>query len=116
MFHLLIPKDSASTIEKAIHKIRYEKLEHLYVFRNGKQVQHYVGTFGNVNPDPANFICHNQDTWVHNHPSGDPTPSSADIEMTKLIAETARPLKIRLHDHLIIGKSRELSFREAGYI
>ena len=53
---------------------------------------------------------------VHNHPSGDPTPSSADITMTMQIQEAARVLGITLHDHLIIGKSRELSFRAEGYL
>ncbi|WP_323781475.1 RadC family protein [Thalassovita sp.] len=48
---------------------------------------------------------------VHNHPSGDPTPSEADIVMTKQIEAAARALGLTLHDHLIIGKSRELSFR-----
>ena len=41
---------------------------------------------------------------VHNHPSGDPTPSRADIEMTKTIVETGRQLGIAVHDHIIIGK------------
>ena len=53
---------------------------------------------------------------VHNHPSGDPTPSDADISMTHQISEAAQVLGITLHDHLIIGKSAELSFRSAGYI
>lgn len=53
---------------------------------------------------------------VHNHPSGDPTPSDADIAMTTRIQEAAEVLGLSLHDHLIIGKSRELSFRGAGYI
>ena len=53
---------------------------------------------------------------VHNHPSGDPTPSEADIAMTHQIEQAASALSIRLHDHLIIGKSRELSFRAEGLI
>ena len=53
---------------------------------------------------------------VHNHPSGDPTPSQADIEMTAQIEEAARALSIVLHDHLIIGKETELSFRAEGYL
>ncbi|MGV8949782.1 MAG: RadC family protein [Cypionkella sp.] len=53
---------------------------------------------------------------VHNHPSGDPTPSMADISMTEQIKEAAQVLGIELHDHLIIGKSRELSFRAQGYL
>merc|ERR1711969_128173 len=48
---------------------------------------------------------------VHNHPSGDPTPSGADIEMTEQIRIAAEALGITLHDHLVIGRSRELSFR-----
>lgn len=53
---------------------------------------------------------------VHNHPSGDPTPSEADIAMTAQVEAAAQALGIELHDHLIVGKSRELSFRAAGYL
>ena len=53
---------------------------------------------------------------VHNHPSGDPTPSDSDISMTRQVDEAARALGLTLHDHLIIGKSTELSFRSAGYL
>ncbi len=48
---------------------------------------------------------------VHNHPSGDPAPSSADVRMTKEIADIAKPLGITLHDHLIIGKAGHTSLR-----
>jgi DNA repair protein RadC len=53
---------------------------------------------------------------VHNHPSGDPTPSPADISMTNQVQDAAQVLGLVLHDHLIIGKSRELSFRSEGYL
>lgn len=53
---------------------------------------------------------------VHNHPSGDPTPSQADITMTGQIQDAAQVLGIVLHDHLIIGKEQELSFRASGYL
>lgn len=53
---------------------------------------------------------------VHNHPSGDPTPSEADIAMTYRIRDAAEALGIVLHDHLIIGRSREVSFRAEGYL
>ncbi|SMX33799.1 RadC family protein [Maliponia aquimaris] len=53
---------------------------------------------------------------VHNHPSGDPTPSQADIDMTLQIQQAADALGITLHDHLVIGKSRELSFRSEGLL
>ncbi|MFM9938663.1 MAG: DNA repair protein RadC [Hyphomicrobiaceae bacterium] len=48
---------------------------------------------------------------VHNHPSGDPSPSKADIDMTKLIIEAARPLGITIHDHIIVGRQGHASFR-----
>ena len=53
---------------------------------------------------------------VHNHPSGDPTPSEADISMTQQIETAASALGLVLHDHLIIGRGCELSLRAAGYI
>jgi DNA repair protein RadC len=53
---------------------------------------------------------------VHNHPSGDPTPSESDIIMTERVRLAVEALDIALHDHLIIGHSQELSFREAGYL
>ena len=53
---------------------------------------------------------------VHNHPSGDPTPSPADIAMTGQIDAAAQALGISVHDHLIIGKSTELSFRAEGLL
>jgi DNA repair protein RadC len=48
---------------------------------------------------------------VHNHPSGDPTPSRADIDMTKMIIDTAKPLGITVHDHIIIGKDGHASLK-----
>ena len=53
---------------------------------------------------------------VHNHPSGDPTPSQSDIDMTNRILDACTALGLTLHDHLIIGKSTELSFRSEGYL
>ncbi len=53
---------------------------------------------------------------VHNHPSGDPTPSKGDIEMTKEVREACEKLGISLHDHLIIGKSGHASFKSLGLL
>jgi DNA repair protein RadC len=53
---------------------------------------------------------------VHNHPSGDPTPSRADIEMTKQIIAAAKPLGVVVHDHIIVGKQGHTSFRGLGLI
>ena len=51
---------------------------------------------------------------VHNHPSGDPTPSQADIAMTKEVVEAARALRIAVHDHLVVGRDGTASFRALG--
>ena len=53
---------------------------------------------------------------VHNHPSGDPTPSKADIIMTREIADAAKALKIAIHDHLVIGRSGHASFKSLGLL
>ena len=51
---------------------------------------------------------------VHNHPSGDPTPSQADIAMTREVVEAARALRIAVHDHLVVGRDGIASFRALG--
>jgi DNA repair protein RadC len=48
---------------------------------------------------------------VHNHPSGDPTPSAADIAMTRQVVDIARPLGIVVHDHIVVGKGGHASFK-----
>lgn len=48
---------------------------------------------------------------VHNHPSGDPTPSQADIQMTKAVIEVSKPLGIAVHDHIIVGKHGHVSLK-----
>jgi DNA repair protein RadC len=53
---------------------------------------------------------------VHNHPSGDPTPSRADIDMTKQIADLAKGLGITVHDHIVIGRDGHASFKGSGLI
>lgn len=47
----------------------------------------------------------------HNHPSGDPTPSRADIDMTRRIIDVAKPLGIEVHDHIIVGKDGHASLK-----
>jgi len=53
---------------------------------------------------------------VHNHPSGDPTPSKADIAVTRDIVKAAAPLGVTVHDHLIIGRGRHTSLRDLGLL
>ncbi len=51
---------------------------------------------------------------VHNHPSGDPTPSRADIEVTQAVIAAGRPLGISVHDHLVVGRDGVVSFKAEG--
>jgi DNA repair protein RadC len=53
---------------------------------------------------------------VHNHPSGDPTPSKPDIDMTKQIIDSGKPFSIVIHDHIIVSKSGTTSFKQLGLI
>jgi DNA repair protein RadC len=52
----------------------------------------------------------------HNHPSGDPTPSPADIAATRRLVRAAAALDIRVHDHLVIGNGKRISFRATGLL
>ena len=66
--------------------------------------------------DPSPISASNQSLMrllcmVHNHPSGDPTPSTADIQMTKQVVDIAKPLGIAVHDHIIIGKRGHVSLK-----
>ena len=53
---------------------------------------------------------------IHNHPSGDPSPSRADIDLTRAIAAAGKPLNIAVHDHLIIGANGHVSLRAQGLL
>ncbi len=53
---------------------------------------------------------------VHNHPSGDPSPSRADIQMTREVADAAKALRIAVHDHLVVGRGGTASFKSLGLL
>ena len=53
---------------------------------------------------------------VHNHPSGDPTPSPQDIQTTNQVVEAAKALGISIHDHIIIGRKAHASFKALGLL
>ena len=53
---------------------------------------------------------------VHNHPSGDPAPSRADIEMTRKVVDAARVFGLDVHDHLVVGREGTASFKSLGLI
>jgi DNA repair protein RadC len=53
---------------------------------------------------------------IHNHPSGDPNPSQADIRMTRELVDIAKPLGIVIHDHVIVGRDGHASFKGLALI
>jgi DNA repair protein RadC len=53
---------------------------------------------------------------LHNHPSGDPTPSREDVRLTRQLVESAHLLDLRLHDHVVIGQGKYVSMAERGII
>jgi DNA repair protein RadC len=78
---------------------------------------HQVGTVDHTPVYPREVVkralelCATAVILVHNHPSGDPTPSRADIQMTQSIVEIAKPLGISVHDHIIVGKEGHASLK-----
>jgi len=54
--------------------------------------------------------------FVHNHPSGDPTPSSADVDMTRQLVAALKPLRIDTHDHVVVGRDGVASFKALGLL
>src|SRR5215468_555449 len=65
--------------------------------------------------DPKRTSCHPV-VLMHNHPGGDPTPSRADIEMTRVIVEIAKQFGIAIQDHIIVGKQGHASLKELKLI
>jgi DNA repair protein RadC len=55
-----------------------------------------------------------QPRLVHNHPSGDPTPSSADVDMTRQVIDAGKSLRIAVHDHLVVGRDGVASLKALG--
>ena len=53
---------------------------------------------------------------MHNHPSGDPTPSKADIDITRQVVEAGRSLSVAVHDHLVVGRDGVTSFKSLGLL
>jgi DNA repair protein RadC len=62
-----------------------------------------------------NAVCARR-ILLHNHPSGDTTPSKADIDMTRAVTKALSAVGIALHDHVVIGRGRHSSFRTLGLI
>lgn len=75
-YHYPLPRDEVKSIREALQKIRFENVEYLYVFKNGKQIRKYMGEKSYVNIPLESLFELNDTSVVHNHPSG--TPFSLD--------------------------------------
>lgn len=105
-----------------------EKVEHfhvLYLDNRNRLLADIAQAMGTVNHTPvyprevvkrALELNATAMILVHNHPSGDPTPSQEDIVMTQEIKQAAQALSVTLHDHIIVGNGTHLSFRREGLL
>jgi DNA repair protein RadC len=109
----------------AMARAEAEELRVLFLDRKNVLIADEVLARGTVDHTPVypreivkRALEHNASAviLVHNHPSGDPTPSRADIEMTREVAVAAKALKIAIHDHLVIGRSGHASFKNLGLL
>jgi DNA repair protein RadC len=100
-----------------------EQFRILFLDRRNKLIADEVQTRGTVDHTPvytrevlkrALELSATAIILAHNHPSGDPTPSKADVDMTKQIVEVASKLGVIVHDHIILGRDGHLSMKSAG--
>lgn len=106
--------------------LAHSPIEHfrvLYLDRKNRLIEDFAAGTGTIDHVPvyprevmkrALLINASAMLLAHNHPSGDPTPSEADLEMTRTICEAARVLGFVVHDHIIIGHRSHHSFRAHG--
>jgi DNA repair protein RadC len=100
-----------------------EQFRVLYLDRKNQLIQDEVMNRGTVDHAPvyprevmrrALELSASAVILVHNHPSGDPTPSRADVEMTQRVVEAGRALNVVVHDHLVVGRDGVASFKALG--
>jgi DNA repair protein RadC len=109
-------------------KIKHEKTEQarvLYLDRKNKLIADELAGRGTVDHAPiypreiakrALELSASAVILVHNHPSGDPTPSRADVELTRDIERSLAPFEIKVHDHLVVGARETVSMKAKGLI
>jgi DNA repair protein RadC len=109
-------------------KIKHEKTEQarvLYLDRKNRLIADELAGRGTVDQAPiypreiarrALELSASAVILVHNHPSGDPTPSRADVELTREIERALAPFEIKVHDHLVVGARETVSMKAKGLI
>jgi len=118
----------AALLNYVKQQLRHEKSEQarvLYLDRKNKLIADEVAGRGTVDHAPiypreiarrALELSASAVILVHNHPSGDPTPSRADIDLTRDIERALAPLEIKVHDHLVVGAKETVSMKAKGLI
>ena len=100
-----------------------EQFRVLFLDRKNRLIADEVLGQGTVDRAPAypreilkRALAHESTAIIltHNHPSGDPTPSQSDIDITKEIVQACKPIRVAVHDHLIIGRDNIVSFKSLG--
>lgn len=119
------PEDGANFVMEEMRNLQQEHFVVLFLNTKNQIIHHQTIFIGSLNASivhprevfreavrrsAASIIC------VHNHPSGDPTPSQEDIHVTKRLVESGKMMGIELLDHLIIGDRKFISLKEKGYI
>lgn len=111
--------------QASMSHLRNEQLRLLFLDRKNKLIEDEVQQVGTIDQTPvyprevarrALELGASSLIMVHNHPSGDPTPSNADISITQKVQAAIEALNISLHDHIIIGKGSHISLRAEGHI
>jgi len=117
--------DAYTLVKDDLSRQKQERLVVILKDVKGRLITHEtisVGTLSEVLVHPREVfypaVRHKASSFIlaHNHPSGDPTPSSADLELTRHLMKSSRIMGIGLEDHLIIGSDRFVSLKEAGYL
>ena len=118
------PEKIAEYYMEPLSKLEQEEMHLVFLDTKNRRIQDVLLTRGTVNASLVStrelFIealryCAVHVVMLHNHPSGDPSPSPEDIAVTKKVKEAGELLDIRLLDHIIIGDNRYFSMRAAGY-
>lgn len=119
------PQDGANYVMEEMRFLSQEHFVCLYLNTKNQVIHKQTVFIGSLNASivhprevfkeafkrsAASIIC------IHNHPSGDPSPSREDIEVTKRLTECGKVLGIELLDHLIIGEQKYVSLKEKGYV
>jgi DNA repair protein RadC len=104
------------------HEAR-EQVRVLYLDRKNQLIADEISNHGTVDHAPvyprevirrALELSASAVILVHNHPSGDPTPSRADVEITQAVVAAGKPLGVAVHDHLVVGREGVVSFKAKG--